>query len=274
MPQAGSQSTDISAAAQTLRRDARAGRWTSQTAGAAPGALQANLAVLPAEAADDFAGFCAANPKPCPLLDVTARGARRFERLGLDVDAATDLPAYRVLRDGAYVETVPSLEPYWADDFRAFAIGCSYSFEAALQRAGVPMRHIDRGANVTMFISGVETTPVGRFGGPMVVSMRPIPAAQVDRVMEICAQFPLAHGAPVHVGAPAEIGIADLAKPDFGEPADIRPGDELVFWACGVTPQVALRRARLPLAFTHEPGCMLVTDLDAADPELATRLAA
>lgn len=270
----GMNADQIALAAQKLRSEARASRWTEQTSGCAPGALQANLAVVPADAADEFAAFCRANPKPCPLLDVTSPGGRHFARLGADVDAATDLPAYRVLKDGVAAETVHNLEPYWRGDFRGFALGCSYSFEDALQRAGVPMRHIDRNANVTMFISGIETTRVGRFGGPMVVSMRPIPAETAPLVREICARYPLAHGAPVHIGPAAAIGVADVARPDFGEPADIRDGDVLAFWACGVTPQVALREARLPLAFTHEPGCMLVTDLDAADPELALRLAA
>jgi len=69
------------------------------------------------------------------------------------------------------------------------------------------------------------------------------------------------HGAPVHIGDPALIGIADLARPDYGDAVSLMPGDIPVFWACGVTPQSVILNAQPPFCITHAPGCMLVTDL-------------
>ncbi|MEM1384631.1 MAG: putative hydro-lyase [Pseudomonadota bacterium] len=250
--------------AQDFRSMVRAGGWRAPTAGIVPGALQANLAVVPAEAAEEFFGFCMENPRPCPLLARTEMGARDMPGLGTDIDVAVDIPAYRIFRDGVRAERVESLATLWRPDFVAFAIGCSYSFEAAMEEARIDVRHISRGKNVPMYRSGIQTVPVGRFSGPMVVSMRPIAPGHADRVRELCAAFPHAHGAPVHIGDPAEIGIADVHTPDFGDTPDIEPGEICAFWACGVTPQLALLGARLEIAATHEPGHMLVTDRVAA----------
>lgn len=259
----------LAAEAVAFRAEVRSGAWTTPTAGAVPGALQANLAVMPAAEAAAFETFCRLNPRPCPMLARTLPGEVALPSLGADIDVARDLPAYRLLRDGRPAERVASLAPYWADDTVAFAIGCSFSFEAAMARAGLALRHLAHGRNVAMYLSDIETVPVAPFGGRMVVSMRPIPEAQVEAVVALSARFPFAHGAPVHAGDPAAIGIRDLSAPDFGDPPASEPGDVPVFWACGVTAQMALREARLPFAAAHEPGHMLVTDLDAADPGLA-----
>lgn len=149
----------------------------------------------------------------------------------------------------------------WRDDLVGFVIGCSYSFEDALREAGVPVRHIDEGRGAPMFISSIPNGRAGRFGGSMVVSMRPMTTAHAIRAIQVTSRFPSVHGAPVHLGDPAQIGIADIDRPDFGEPMALRPGEIPVFWACGVTPQQAIRSAALPFAITHEPGHMLVTEL-------------
>jgi uncharacterized protein YcsI (UPF0317 family) len=149
----------------------------------------------------------------------------------------------------------------WQDDWVAFALGCSFSFEEALTDAGIEIRNVAEGVNVPMYRTNIPCAPSGPFRGNMVVSMRPMPAADAIRAIQVCSRFPSVHGAPVHIGEPAQIGISDLSKPDFGDAVSIYPTDLPVFWACGVTPQVALEAARLPVAITHEPGHMLVTDL-------------
>ncbi len=258
----------IAQQAREFRARVRAGEWAGQTAGSVPGALQANLAVVPGSLADAFAAFCAANPKPCPLLGKTDPGTRFLPALGRDLDVARDAPAYRIFRDGERAERVETLSEIWRDDFVAFALGCSFSFEDAMERAGIPVRHARLGKNVPMYITAIETVSAGPFGGPMVVSMRPILPDQIDSVHDVCRSFPLAHGTPIHVGDPAQIGIANIHEPDFGDAPDIYDGEICAFWACGVTPQMALQRARPEIAATHEPGHMLITDLDATSPAL------
>jgi uncharacterized protein YcsI (UPF0317 family) len=252
--------------AQALRAQIRAGVWTGPTAGQAPGMAQANLVVLPAEAAAEFAAFCAANPKPCPVLEVTAPGDPVPHALAPDADLRTDLPAYRVYRDGQLVEERRTITDLWRDDLVAFLIGCSFTFEQGLLDAGVPVRHIELGRNVPMFRTTWETTPAGRFGGPLVVSMRPIPAPLVDTAIAVTARYPRMHGAPVQVGDPAALGIRDLARPDYGDPVPLAPGEVPVFWACGVTPQAVALASRVPFMITHAPGHMFVTDR--ADAEI------
>ncbi|MEX2631956.1 MAG: putative hydro-lyase [Tistlia sp.] len=249
--------------AQALRRQIRDGELSGQTSGLAAGFLQANLAILPAALAGDFLLYCTRNPKPCPLLDVGDAGDPMLPRLGRDLDVRRDLSRYRLFRDGRHVETPQDVSAAWRDDLVAFAIGCSFSFEDALQRAGIAVRHIDAGRNVPMYVTAIETRPAGPFGGPLVVSLRSFAPADAIRAVVLSDQYPLAHGAPVHIGDPARIGIADLSAPDFGDPPVVAEGDIPVFWACGVTPQMAIGRARPELAITHDPGHMLITDLPA-----------
>lgn len=247
-----------------LRRAIREGRFTAPTTGFCDGVLQGNLAIVPAAVADDFARFCALNPKPLPVLAQGLPGDPALPTLGTDIDIRRDVPGYYILRDGEVAETVPNIVDHWRDDMVTFVLGCSFSFEAALLAAGIPLRHQQAGRNVPMYRTNIETTPAGPFGGPLVVSMRPVPSDRLDDVQAICAGFPMAHGAPVHAGDPAAIGIADLDAPDWGDAPVMGLGDVPVFWACGVTGQQALRHARLPFAITHSPGHMLVTDLPAA----------
>jgi len=234
------------------------------TAGCATGFCQANLVVVPQEAAGDFERFVRLNPKPCPLLDITDPGSPATT-LAPGADLRTDLPAYRVWENGRCVAEPDDITGYWRGDLVAFLLGCSFTFERALLAAEVPVRHIEQGTNVPMFITNRQCQPAGRFSGPLVVSMRPVPAALVAVAAEVTARCPAAHGAPVQTGDPAALGISDLAHPDFGDPVTPQGNDVPVFWACGVTPQVALTNARLPLAITHAPGHMLVTDVPDTD---------
>jgi uncharacterized protein YcsI (UPF0317 family) len=239
------------------------------TAGLAPGFAQANLIVLPQATAVEFREFARRNPGPCPLLDVTAPGSTRT-RLAPGADLRTDLPAYRVWEDGARVAEPDEVTACWRDDLVAFLTGCSFTFERALVAAGVPVRHADLGCNVPMFATNRPCEPAGRFAGPLCVSMRPIPAELVATAIEVSARYPAAHGAPVHAGDPAALGIADLARPDFGDAVPLRDGDVPVFWACGVTPQAALAAARIPFAITHAPGHMFITDVPETDQSLVS----
>lgn len=249
-----------------LRANIRAGRYRGPTTGLATGHLQANVVILPADWAGEFEEFCRRNPKPCPLIAVGEPGVPTLSSLGRDIDIRTDVPCYRVFRHGALVDEPVDITRLWRDDLVVFVIGCSFTFEFALLRAGIPLRHILSGRNVAMYRTSIACEPAGRFTGRMVVSMRPVARDALSRVREISARYPHAHGSPLHEGDPAAIGIADLARPDFGDPIEILPDEVPVFWACGVTPQAILEGARPPFCVTHAPGCMLVTDLPESLP--------
>ena len=255
----------VSSAAQRLRTAIRAGTHDGLTTGLAPGMVQANLVVLPADWAEEFRQYCARNPKPCPLLAMTAPGDPTLPALGDGIDIRTDLPRYNVFRDGKLVEEVTDLRELWHDDFVGFALGCSYSFEAALLDAGLSLRHHDQKVKVPLYITDIETEPAGRFNGPLIVSMRPFAPSDAVRAIAITSRCEKVHGAPVHAGDPAIIGIADIERPWSGTGLRLGPGDIPVFWACGVTPQVVMQQARPPIAITHKPGHMLITDWLNAD---------
>lgn len=252
---------------QLTRQACRNGAFTEQTSGLAAGFAQANLVILPKDIAGDFLLFCQRNPKPCPLLDVTEPGSPVPRRAAPDADLRTDVPRYRVWREGRMVDEPTEIGHLWQEDFVSFVIGCSFTFEAALLRGGVPVRHIELGLNVPMYRTNIACQPAGVFHGPLVVSMRPMRPADAIRAVQITSRYPAVHGAPVHVGLPHEIGIADIARPDFGDAVPIADNELPVFWACGVTPQAVAMAARPPLMITHSPGCMFVTDL--RDEELA-----
>ncbi len=244
-----------------LRQAIRRGEFTGNTSGCAPGFVQCNLAILPADWAGDFLRFCQLNPRPCPLLAMSdTPGDTGLPRLG-DIDIRVDVPRYRIFEDGKFCEEVADISAQWRDDFVVFALGCSFSFEEALIADGLDVRNVSEGVNVPMYRTNIDCASAGPFAGKLVVSMRPFRAADAIRAVQICTRFPAVHGAPVHLGDPAQIGIADIARPDFGDAVSIHEGEMPVFWACGVTPQVALEAARPPLAITHAPGHMLVTDL-------------
>jgi uncharacterized protein YcsI (UPF0317 family) len=194
------------------------------------------------------------------VIGVTEAGVPHLPSLGDDIDIRTDLPRYRVWRDGELAAEVFDISDLWREDLVGFVLGCSFTFEAALTATGIPLKHLIMGKNVAMYRTNVMCEPAGQFCGPLVVSMRPMSVADAGRAVEITARYPDAHGAPIHIGEPAAIGIADLSAPDYGDAVDVSPDEVPVFWACGVTPQSAIAKARLPFAITHAPGCMLVTD--------------
>jgi uncharacterized protein YcsI (UPF0317 family) len=231
------------------------------TGGVAPGFVQGNLAILPEKQAAAFHRFCQLNPKPCPIIGMSDVGDPRIPALGADLDIRTDLPRYRVWRDGEPVEEPTDILAHWRDDLVAFVLGCSFSFEEALMAEDIPIRHIELGVRVPMYRTNIACAPAEPFAGPMVVSMRPLKPANAIRAVQITSRFPAVHGAPVHLGLPQSIGIADIARPDYGDPVPIHADEIPVFWACGVTPQAVIAAAKLPFAITHAPGLMLVTDL-------------
>lgn len=247
--------------AKIVRQAARRGEYRGQTSGVAPGFVQANIAIVPAAQASLFAEYCALNAKACPVLAVSEPGDPSLPELGSDIDIRHDLPCYRIYRNGELAGEANDIDPLWRDDLVTFAIGCSFTFEHALSEAGLSLRHVRMGRNVAMYRTSIQTAPVGPFGGPMVVTMRPFAEADVASAIAISGRFAQMHGAPVHVGEPDAIGIADLGSPDYGDAVPIQQGELPLFWACGVTSQAALQRARLPLFLSHAPGCMLVTDL-------------
>jgi uncharacterized protein YcsI (UPF0317 family) len=245
----------------TVRLAARAGRLTGHTGALAPGYVQGNLAILPAALSGDFLRFCHRNPKPCPVIGMSEPGSPRIPELGLDLDLRTDLPRYRVWRRGELVEEPAEIGAFWRDDLVAFVLGCSFTFEHALREEGIRLRHVEAGRNVAMWRTNIACAPAGPFAGPMVVSMRPLRPADAIRAVQVTTRFPGVHGAPVHLGHPHLIGIADLSQPDYGDAVEVREDEIPVFWACGVTPQAVIAAARPDFAMTHAPGCMLVTDL-------------
>ncbi|MBE0529933.1 MAG: putative hydro-lyase [Rhodospirillales bacterium] len=244
-----------------IRKRIRAQQIDAPTTGMADGYVQANLVILPEADAADFLAYCRANPKPCPLLGVGRPGDVSLDAVAKDLDIRTDLPGYRIFRDGVSTDRVSDITPYWRDDLVTFALGCSFSFEHALLDAGLPVRHIELGRNVPMFRTTIPTVPRGSFTGPLVVTMRPYRPADAIAAILLSERYPLAHGAPVHMAFPEAIGISDLGNPDYGDPVPVEPGEIPVFWACGVTPQAALEQAALPFAITHDPGHMLITDI-------------
>ena len=269
----GTPSEDNPKTAAEIRKAIRSGAHTGHTAGLAPGYLQCHLAILPEAYALDFLRFCQRNPKPCPVVGVSETGDPMLPTLGHDIDIRTDVPKYRVFRDGALAEEVTDITDLWREDLVTVALGCSFTFENALMRAGIPVRHVEQGRNVPMYRSNIALQPAGRFGGNMVITMRPIPEGRVEDAHKISARYPQAHGAPIATGDPGTIGIASLDAPDYGDPVDIRPGEVPVYWACGVTPQNVLLQAKLPLCITHSPGHMLIADVaeDAETTILSTR---
>jgi uncharacterized protein YcsI (UPF0317 family) len=247
-------------AGRAARLAIRRNKHSGPTSGLAPGLVQANLAILPQNLAQDFLQFCQNNPKPCPLIGVSAPGDPHIPALAEDLDIRTDLPRYRVWRDGALVDEPVDVRKYWRDDLVTFAIGCSFSFEQALLDDGIELRHMTCDCTVPMYRTSVETQPAGPFHGPLVVSMRPMKPADAIRAVQITTRFPSVHGAPVHLGKPESIGIKNIAKPDWGDAVPIHDDEIPVFWACGVTPQSVIMAVKPEFCITHYPGAMLVTD--------------
>ena len=247
-----------------LRALIRRNEWTQPTTGACPGTVQANLVMLPESAAFDFLLFCVRNPKPCPILDVLEPG-RPEPGIAKGADLRSDLPRYRVFENGKLQGEVEDVSDIFREDMVSFLLGCSFSFENAMLATDLPIRNLEEGKNVSMYTTNIDCRSAGRFNSKMVVSMRPMTEAQAVRAVQVTTRFHLTHGAPVHMGSPGKIGIADLSKPDFGDPVTVHPDEIPVFWACGVTSQLAATSAPLPQVITHSPGHMFVSDLKDED---------
>ncbi len=247
-----------------LRELIRNKEWTIPTTGASPGIVQANLVMLPREEAFNFLLFCVRNPKPCPVLDVLEPGEVE-PVIAQGADLRTDLPKYRIFRDGQLEAETEDVLDVFHEDMVSFLLGCSFSFENALLVAGLPVRNMEEDKNVSMYITNRLCRPAGPFSAPLVVSMRPMTPEEAVRAVQVTTRFHLTHGAPVHLGSPEKIGIKDLDKPDFGDPVAIRPDEIPIFWACGVTSMLAATSAPLPLVITHSPGHMFVSDLKDED---------
>lgn len=243
-----------------VRKKIRNGLILGNTSGFCPGFVQGNLVILSEKFASDFEEFCMKNSAPCPVLSISKPGDFSVDELGKDIDIRTDVPEYQIFIDGELKETITDLLKIWRNDLVAFVLGCSFSFEDALVENGIPIRNIEQQKNVSMYQTNIEAVPSKYFSGNYVVSMRPILPKDIDQTIQITSKFEKAHGAPIHVGGPEEIGILDLSKPDFGDAVEIYENEVPVFWACGVTPQLAIKNAKLPFAITHVPGKMLITD--------------
>ncbi|RHW76499.1 putative hydro-lyase [Colwellia sp. RSH04] len=245
-----------------IRQQIRNGTFTKPTSGCAPGFVQCNLVILPKEYADDFLTFCQLNPKSCPLIAMSENaGDFTLEILGVDVDIRTDISLYRIYENGELIRETADVKNIWQNNFMFFLLGCSFSFEEALLAENIEVRNISEEKNVPMYKTNISNSPVNDFKGEMVVSMRPLKPQDIERASQICSQFPKVHGAPIHFGNPLDIGITDINYPDFGEAVTIKEGEIPVFWACGVTPQLAIKNAKPPICITHSPGYMLITDI-------------
>ena len=247
-----------------LRELIRAGKWTTPTSGAAPGYVQANLVMLPEEEAFHFLLFCVRNPKPCPILDVLEPGVAE-PAIARGADLRADVPRYRVFENGELKTEVEDVGDYFDDGMVSFLLGCSFSFENAMLANDLPIRNMEEAKNVSMYITNIQCRSAGPFSAPMVVSMRPMMPEQAVRAVQVTTRFHLTHGAPIHLGSPEEIGIKDINNPEFGDPVTIQTGETPVFWACGVTSQLAATSAPIYRVITHAPGHMFVSDLNDED---------
>lgn len=256
-----------SLSAAALREACRNGGFNGPTSGLTLGFVQANMVILPEADAADFERYCEANPKPCPIIEILKPGAS-IPSVAPGADIRSDLPRYRVFRDGVVADEPIDIGAIWQNDLVTFLLGCSFTAEDALLAAGLPLHHIEETGFVPMFRTNIETTAVGKFSGPMVVTMRPFTPEQADRAAEITAHYPMGHGAPVHRGAPEKIGIQDITQPDYGFPVTVSADQEMLYWACGVTPQEVILRSKPKFAITHAPGHMFVTDLLASSTRI------
>ncbi|WP_174732430.1 putative hydro-lyase [Mesobacillus harenae] len=239
----------------------RENQWLKPTSGLANGFIQGNLAVLPKDLAFEFLLFCQRNPKACPIIDVTEPGSGIPALSAPNADLRTDIPKYRIYRNGEFTEERTDISDLWDKDMVGFLIGCSFTFEEALLKNGIPIRHIEESCNVPMYKTNIPCVEAGRFSGPTVVSMRPMPEKDVVRAVQVTSRFPSVHGAPIHIGNPETIGIKDIHNPDFGDSVTIKDGEVPVFWACGVTPQAVAMHIKPDIMITHAPGHMFITDL-------------
>jgi len=245
---------------EQLRPYIRRQEFKDHTVGIAEGYTQANLVILPQRYALDFMVFCQRNPKPCPVLEVTEIGVSKLKYLAQEADLKTDLPQYRVFKNGECVDEPYDISRYWRDDFVGFLLGCSASLDHALVSSNIRVKHMEKMVVPSVYITNIQCAPAGPFKGRLVATLRPIKKNELNRVIQLCSRYPLSHGSPVHFGNPKEIGIDDIKKVNWGNPCEIEADEIPVFWACGVTPQVICLNAKPEIAITHYPGKLFVAD--------------
>lgn len=243
-----------------VRRAFRSVTEEMPTSGFCPGFVQANLAIVPSAFADDFEAMCEANPQPLPLIERLPKGDPRPRFCAEGADLRTDLSEFMVFRGGAWSKASDLLDE-WNDDAVAFVIGCSFSAEKALSDNGVHLKQMDGSGGVPVYRSTVELEGHGDLRGHMVVSMRSIRDAEIDRAVTATSSLPVAHGGPVLIGDGAEIGVKNGSDPDWGWELEVAEDETPMFFACGVTPQAIIEESNLPWAFVHSPGCMFITDI-------------
>ena len=256
----GASTKPVAAGIADARAAIRSGRHVGYTRGLAPGSMQCGVAMLPRADAYDFLVYCLRNPRPLPIVEVTEPGSTVAHQVAPLADLRTDVPRYGVWRDGALVEEPTDIRHLWRDDLVTVLLGCSLTFDAAMLRAGLPYRQQEEGGHPTMYTTGRDCVPAGRFRGRLVVSMRPMLPEQAIRAVQVTSRFPATHGAPIHIGDPAALGIADPARPEIGRAVTVKPGEVCVFWACIATIWETIRASRPPVMITHAPGCMFITD--------------
>ncbi len=243
-----------------FRSITRKGEWTGVTAEVCQGYAQANLVILPKEYAFEFLLFCNRNPRPCPVLDVTEPGNPHPKLMAPEADLRTDVPKYRIFKNGELTDEPTKITRYWRDDLVGFLLGCSGTFVWALRAANISWREY------WGYPTTIPCKPAGRFHGPMVVTVRGFyNAHDAVRAIQISSRHLLNHGAPVHIGDPAAIGIKNLGKPDPFFPTTPateppKPGEIILCWGCGITPQMIALNSKIPFMITHCPGYMFVTD--------------
>ncbi len=236
----------------------RRGEWTKHVIKACIGFTRFNLAVVPKELAFEFLLFSQRNPQACAVTDATEPGDPHPKLLAPEADLRTDLPRYRVYEDGELIDEPTDVTKYWRDDLVAFLIGAIPNIYWLLQNASVRYRLIGD------FTTNIPTIPTRRFHGSMVVSATLFKSSyDAVRAIQISSRLPAGHGAPVHIGDPAIIGIGDLYHPDIFHPVPVAPqetGEIALYWGCGVTPQSVAIEAKIPFMITHKPGHLLISD--------------
>ncbi|XP_054423120.1 D-glutamate cyclase, mitochondrial isoform X2 [Pteronotus mesoamericanus] len=237
-------------------------RNMSGMAGAA-GQRPAGVVLLHRSLAPDFEKFCQANRGPLPLLGKSEPGRWALPALGTVPDTRVDRPRFHKYEFGACTGSLASLEEHAEQlkDMVTFFLGCRWSLEGALEKAGLPRRDPAGHGHMAAYKTTVPCITVAGFCCPLVVTMRPVPKDKLEKLVQAICSMEGEQGQPIHIGDPELLGIKDLSQPDFGEPEVCQPGDVPVFWPSHLTSLEAVSGCKAPLAFTSAPGCTVMTDL-------------
>lgn len=230
-------------------------RFLEPSFGTCPGYLQLNMVMMSSEYASQFEEFCKQNSAPCPLVYKSNVGEVGTAIFTENSDIRTDLSGYKIYKNGVYTESLPDLLWHPWKDMVSFYLGCSFSFDSKLTESGIELKQLG------LYTSNIKCKPVGIFQPNMVVSMRAVPKHLVSTALAATINHDYCHGAPIHIGRPEDIGIQSVEESDIGFPVTLGKDEVPCFWACGITSAHALVSAKLPISFSHSPGCMFVTDV-------------